>query len=88
MTEQATKTLEEGKAAKEKSMEEFAARTKGKPTPTQDENDRAIAGEHIIEHEHDGSEVEGQKQMQAKPSVGAGYATRQAQPSARKTSSE
>lgn len=29
--------------------------SKGKPTPTQDENDRTKLGEHIIEHEDDGS---------------------------------
>ncbi len=27
----------------------------GKPTPTQDENDRTAMGEHVIEHEDDGS---------------------------------
>jgi|SRR5262245_16631608 len=29
-----------------------------KPTPTQEENDRAAAGEHVIDKEHDGSEYE------------------------------
>src|SRR5262245_47730551 len=29
--------------------------TKGKPTPTQEENDRAKLGEHVVEHEEDGS---------------------------------
>lgn len=78
-----------GKALKEKSMAEFAEKTKGKPTPTQDENDRAARGEHITEHEPDGSPVEETsaltmdhqrvKQAQAKPG-GAPYQTRQATP--------
>jgi hypothetical protein len=75
-----------GKALRAKSLEEFAARTKGKPTPTQEENDRAAMGEHILEHEADGSDVQeplgvppaGSKQLGAKPA--GGYQTRQAQP--------
>jgi len=45
-----------GKAIRAQSMEEFAENTKGKPTPTQDENDRAALGEHLAEHEPDGSD--------------------------------
>jgi hypothetical protein len=78
-----------GKALKEKSMQEFAARTKGKPTPTQAENDRAALGEHILEHEPDGADLDEnatpidartgtRKQLEAKP--GAAYQTRQAAP--------
>ena len=37
-------------------MKEFEEKTKGKPTPTQDENDRAALGEHVIEKEQDGSD--------------------------------
>ena len=46
-----------GKALKEKSMAEFAERTKGKPTPTQAENDAAAKGEAVVggTHEADGS---------------------------------
>ena len=29
-----------------------------KPTPTQDELDRAAMGEHVIDKEHDGSEIQ------------------------------
>jgi len=29
-----------------------------KPTPTQDENDRTAEGEHVIDHDHDGSAFE------------------------------
>jgi hypothetical protein len=43
-----------GKQLKERSMQEFAERTKGKPTPTQEELDRANMGEHVMEKEPDG----------------------------------
>lgn len=67
-----------------------------KPTPTQAENDRAAMGEHVVDKEHDGSELEAapppagepppeaepkRKQMEAKPSApSAGYQTRAATP--------
>lgn len=52
------KTEDPGKALKERSMREFAERTQGKPTPTQDENDRAKLGEHVIDKEPDGSPID------------------------------
>lgn len=76
--------LASGRVAREKSMRQFSEQTKGKPTPTQEENDRAVAGEHILEHEADGSDPDVNevarttRQMEAKP--GGGYQTRQAQP--------
>jgi hypothetical protein len=75
--------LEAGREARAKSLEEFAARTKGKPTPTQAENDEAALGKSFvgIEHEPDGGDPDphGQvaKQMEHKPS-GGNYQTRQA----------
>lgn len=49
-------TLEKNRQASERSRAEAAERmSKGKPTPTQEENDRAALGEHILEHEDDGS---------------------------------
>jgi hypothetical protein len=57
-TEHAKKQLAEDQKATEKSRAEFAERTKGKPTPTQEENDIAALGGQILEHEHDGSNVE------------------------------
>lgn len=83
--ENTKRVVEAGKAAKAKSLEEHAARTKGRPTPTQEENDRATAGEHIVEHEHDGSDLDEtsmpleHRTMHAKPG-GADYQTRTAQP--------
>jgi len=57
-----------------------------RPTPTQDENDRAALGEHILEHEDDGSgpdpfETRTQKALEAgkKPAAQA-YQTRQTKP--------
>jgi hypothetical protein len=49
------KVLEQNRKAVEQSQKEFGERTGGKPTPTQDENDRAALGEHIHQHEDDGS---------------------------------
>lgn len=42
--------------ATRRSREEAAEKlSKGKPTPTQAENDRTASGEHVAEHEDDGS---------------------------------
>jgi hypothetical protein len=54
-TETAKKTLAEEHKASDKSRAEFVERTKGKPTPTQEENDIVALGGHILEHEDDGS---------------------------------
>jgi hypothetical protein len=50
------KGLEQTREAIAKSRAEFTRLTKGRPTPTQEENDRAALGEHIAEHEDDGSD--------------------------------
>lgn len=47
--------LEENKKAVQESQRQFGERTRGRPTPTQAENDRAALGEHIAKHEDDGS---------------------------------
>jgi hypothetical protein len=80
LSEAAKAELEAGKEARAKSMEEFAARTKGKPTPTQAENDEAALGKYIAEHEADGADPDPSmnKKMEAIP--GGGYQTRQAKP--------
>jgi hypothetical protein len=54
-TEHAKRQLEIDRQRTEKSREEFAARTKGKPTPTQHENDMAVLGAPVFEKEDDGS---------------------------------
>jgi len=78
-TENAKKALAEQRQVSEKSKQEFAERSKGKPTPTQEENDLAALGAHIMEHEHDGSDPDPNvRQMEAaKPQP---YQTRQAAP--------
>lgn len=86
--------LQQGREAVEQSQKEYAERTKGKPTPTQEENDRAKLGEHVLDKEDDGSgpdpyneanerarraTVEG-RQMEPKRQTRPGYETRAATP--------
>jgi hypothetical protein len=82
--EAATKQLAEEQKATAKSKQDFVERTKGKPTPTQEENDLAALGAHFHEHEADGSDpdpfaVPVDKQLEGKRPEG-GYQTRQATP--------
>jgi hypothetical protein len=80
-TDAAKKAVEADKQAAEKSRTEFSARMKGKPTPTQEENDLVMHGAHILEHEHDGSEPDPTnvtRHVEAAPSRPAqAYQTRQ-----------
>lgn len=54
-TEAARRQLALDKEAREKTAAEYNERMKGKPTPTQEENDLAALGAHQHEKEHDGS---------------------------------
>ena len=78
-TEAAKKAVEADKKLLDQSRAEYASRTKGKPTPTQAENDLAVCGAHILEHEPDGSDPDphGQpnKSLDPAPKQG-GYQTR------------
>jgi hypothetical protein len=56
VNENVKKQLEADRKVLEKSRAEYAARSKGKPTPTQEENDIVALGGHILEHEADGSD--------------------------------
>jgi hypothetical protein len=81
-TEAAKKAVEEEKKASDRSRAEYIERTKGKPTPTQAENDLAMHGAHILEHEADGSDPDPHnfsKSMEADKPAGKpqSYATRQ-----------
>jgi hypothetical protein len=80
LSEAAKAELEAGRAAKAESLKQFGERTKGRPTPTQDENDEAALGKHFMEHEADGADPDpaGQvsKHMEGKPGGGS-YSTRQ-----------
>jgi hypothetical protein len=53
--ENARKIIAEDRKAMDVSRAEATERLKGKPTPTQEENDLAAAGAHILEHDDDGS---------------------------------
>jgi hypothetical protein len=56
VAEATKKRLADEKQAREKAQAEHREVLAGaKPTPTQDENDLAASGVHIIEHEPDGS---------------------------------
>jgi hypothetical protein len=82
-TENARKALEADKKVYEKSMSEYQARMRGKPTPTQEENDMAVLGAHILEHEPDGSDPDPNNQaiqgrsLEADKSKPQHYQTRQ-----------
>jgi hypothetical protein len=83
-TEQAKKQYEEEKKVTEKVRADSAARLKGKPTPTQEENDLVALGAHILEHESDGSDPDtgmtpggGTKHLEASQSRPQTYQTRQ-----------
>lgn len=83
--ENAKAILEHEREASEKSRKEaFERMTKGKPTPTQDENDRFAMGEHIHEHEDDGSGPDPHivtRQVEAKrPGASGSYQTRSVRP--------
>src|SRR5262245_8634132 len=54
-TEAARKQLAADREAREKSHEQFLERMKGKPTPTQEENDLAVLGAPVLDKEDDGS---------------------------------
>jgi hypothetical protein len=91
-TEQTTaakKRLADERAARDKANEAHAKTATGtKPTPTQEENDLAAMGVHVVEHEHDGSADPNEpqdKQAKAKHSEAAkgergSYQTRAATP--------
>jgi len=55
-TENAKKLAEAEKKASDESRAQYSSKMKGKPTPTQEENDLAACGAHILEHEADGSD--------------------------------
>lgn len=80
-TEHAKKLLEESRRVREQTAAAPAAAGKGKPTPTQEENDLVMLGAQIVRHDDDGSgpdpNVVTTRHMEAQP-AGAPYQTRQA----------
>ena len=78
--ENVKKQLEDSRARTEESRKQAAdLLSKGKPTPTQEENDRASLGEHVLEKEDDGSGPE-MHTRNLEPAKTGTYATRQQQP--------
>jgi hypothetical protein len=75
---EARKRLAENKEASEKTRAEFVERTKGRPTPTQEENDLHALGGYFVEHSDDGSGTELRQMEATKPA--ATYQTRAAAP--------
>jgi hypothetical protein len=81
-TENAKRQLAADREISEKSKAEYAERMKGKPTPTQHENDMAVLGAPVFEKEDDGSGPDlGVRSLEGKPA--AGYQTRSAAPAPR-----
>jgi hypothetical protein len=88
-TTAAKKRLADERAARDKANEAQAKTASGiKPTPTQEENDLAALGVHLLEHEPDGSadpnepqtkQAEETKQAEAKRERGS-YQTRNTTP--------
>src|ERR1700722_13800025 len=88
---------DERSAREKKQVEQRDAMAGVKPTPTQEENDLTASGEHVTEHEADGSPPDtnaaapaasssghSTRQSEAKPSQQRGdYQTRAAAPAAR-----
>jgi hypothetical protein len=87
--EAAKKLYEDEKKRREEhakaTAEQREAVAAAKPTPTQEENDRAACGEHIMEHEPDGSPPGNgpqTKQSEADKRGRGNYQTRAATPAA------
>ena len=82
-TAAAKKKLADERAARDKANEQ-QAKTAGatKPTPTQEENDMAAMGVHVLEHEPDGSpDPNAAQTKQAEAGKRGNYQTRTANPS-------
>jgi hypothetical protein len=82
-TDVARKRLAEEREVTDRSRQEYTERMKGKPTPTQEENDIAALGGHIMEKEDDGSGPDPYvtRSMEKKPApASASYETRTVSP--------
>lgn len=79
----AKKKIADERAARDKANEQQAKTASGiKPTPTQEENDMAAMGVHVMEHEHDGSADPNEPQSkQAEAGKRGSYQTRTTTPS-------
>jgi hypothetical protein len=75
--EAVAKALAESKERVERTRQEAGERLRGKPTPTQDENDRGALGEHVVEKEDDGSGPDYAQRVLEAQRPGGGYQTRE-----------
>jgi hypothetical protein len=82
MTEAAKKQFAAEREISDKSRAEFAERMKGRPTPTQEENDLAMLGAPVFEKSDDGSGPDlSTRSMEATPAKPAAtYQTRTVRP--------
>ena len=76
-TEAAKKLLAAEKELADQVRAEFAARSKWRPTPTQEEIDHTMLGAHITAHDDDGSGPEPWNTRALEAAKGGGYQTRQ-----------
>jgi len=76
-TELARRRLAEDRKLGERIRADYAERMRGKPTPTQEENDMAACGAHILTHEDDGSGPDPFQTRHMEAGHGAPYQTRQ-----------
>jgi hypothetical protein len=76
MTEAAKKQYAAEKEAADRVRAEYVERTRGRPTPTQEEIDHTMLGAHILTHEDDGSGPD-LNQRALEPSKKGEYQTRQ-----------
>jgi hypothetical protein len=81
--EAARKKVADERAAREKAAKDAGVGTQVKPTPTQEENDLAASGVHVVDHEPDGSPEEkpgiDPQHKESRPSAApqrAGYQTK------------
>jgi hypothetical protein len=76
--------LAESNEAKEKIVAAAKERDRWRPTPTQEENDRAKLGEHVMEKQDDGSGPDSYAARAIEAGPGAGYQTRTMTPHERR----
>jgi hypothetical protein len=75
--ENARRQLERDHEATERTRQEARERLRGKPTPTQEENDRFALGDHVTEKEDDGSGPDYAQRVLEAQRPGGGYQTRE-----------
>jgi hypothetical protein len=75
-TDNARKQLAENRKEIDRMKGDYKERSKGRPTPTQEENDMAALGAHIHKHEDDGSGPDPYTTRHIEARPGGDYRTR------------